>query len=214
MSETSDKAAAAKLEAAQKKAEKLRILQEEAAREIAEAEALEAAEVNEREKVKAQRAKEALHRAAEKQRLREEKRAAEAAAKAKAAAAAKATAAGATATTTDSGELEEGEIELGDFAREPVDEVQAETGARRKRIGLRCFNCNRMEGHFLLFYRRMWYSYLIGLTFGLAVIVGPYRCQCCGASRFMMSNLLHPRYYLAVLSTQSKSKSKRRSSRR
>ena len=214
MSETSDKAKA-KLEAAKLKAEKLRALQEEAALEIAEAEAAEAKQASEVEIAKAKRAKEALHRSAEKQRLREQKRAAEsaaqAAATAKAAALAKASAGG-TATAVD--DLEEGEIELGDYVSEPVDEVQAETGERRKRIGIRCFNCNRMEGHYLLFYRRVWYSYLIGLTFGMAVIFGPYRCQCCGSSRFMMSNLLHPKYYLSIFSTRSKSKSRSRSSRR
>ena len=205
MSEPSDKAtAASKLEAAKLKAEKLRAMQAEAEREIAEAEALEATRKSEQELAKAKRGKEALHRAAEKQRLREEQRAAALAAEAAAATAASATAVG---------EAEDDSIELGDV-REPVDELHAETGSRRKRIGLRCFNCNRLEGHYLLFYRQMWYSYIIGLTFGLAVIVGPYRCQCCGASRFMVSNLLHPKYYLSLMSTRSKSKSNSRSSRR
>lgn len=212
MSETSDKAkAAAKLEAAKLKAEKLRALQEEAAREVAEAEAAEAAEVSELEVVKAKRAKEALHRSAEKQRLREQKRAAESVAKANAAAA---SSHGGTATATESDDFEEGDIVLGDYVDEPLDDFHAETGASRKRLGLRCFNCNRMEGHYLLFYRRLWYSYVIGLTFGLAVIAGPYRCQCCGSSRFMMSNLLHPKYYMSLFSTRSKSGSKSRSSRR
>ena len=175
MSETSDKAKA-KLEAARQKAEKLRAMQEEAAREIAAAEALEAEESSEREVLRAQRAKERLHRAAEKQRLRQQQKAAA-------------------------------------LVKE-TNKVNETTGSRRKRIGLKCFNCNRLEGHYLLFYRRLWYSYLIGLTFGLAVIAGPYRCQCCGSSRFMMSNLLHPKYYLSLLSTRSKSRSSSRSSRR
>ncbi len=192
MSETSDKAkAAAKLEEAKRKAEKLQALQEEAAREVAEAEAAEAARIVEREAAKEKRAKEALHRAAEKQRLREQEHAAAQAAKA-----------------MDDGQ--EGDVELGDYVDEPLDDLQAEMGDRRKRIGLHCFNCNRMEGHYLLFYRRAWYSYLIGLTFGLAVIAGPYRCQCCGAARFMMSNLLHPKYYLSLFSTRSKRRSSRR----
>ena len=152
MSEPSDKAtAASKLEAAKLKAEKLRAMQAEAEQEIAEAEALESARKSEQELAKAKRGKEALHRAAEKQRLREEQRAAALAAEAAA------TAASATAV----GEPEDDSIELGDV-REPVDELHAETGSRRKRIGLRCFNCNRMEGHYLLFYRQMWYSYIIG----------------------------------------------------
>ena len=57
--------------------------------------------------------------------------------------------------------------------------------ASRKRVGIFCFNCNRREGHFLHRENRWYYSYLIGLTFGLIKIIGPLQCQCCGARRLM-----------------------------
>ena len=191
-------------------------MQEEAAREIAAAEALEAEESSEREVLRAQRAKERLHRAAEKPRLRQQQKAAAQVKETnKVNETTEATAAISSGVAiVDDDQSDQGEVEYAEYDDEPIDELHAETGSRRKRIGLKCFNCNRLEGHYLLFYRRLWYSYLIGLTFGLAVIAGPYRCQCCGSSRFMMSNLLHPKYYLSLLSTRSKSRSSSRSSRR
>ncbi|MDB4371011.1 hypothetical protein N9Z44_02810, partial [Mariniblastus sp.] len=51
----------------------------------------------------------------------------------------------------------------------------------RPRKRLHCFNCNRSEGHFLAHKNRWFYSYLLGLTFGLISFIGPFRCQCCGA---------------------------------
>ncbi len=62
-----------------------------------------------------------------------------------------------------------------------VNDRSNQRSASRKRIGLFCFNCNRLEGHFLHRQNRWYYSYLIGLTFGLIKIIGPYQCQCCGA---------------------------------
>jgi hypothetical protein len=175
MSETSNNAKA-KLEAARLKAEQLRLMQEEVARELAEAEALEAAQTREQEREKAKRETEALHRATEKERLRRVRLNKQGAADAS------------VGTRSSSGK------------------------SARKRLGLHCFNCNRYEGHYLSFYRRLWYSYVIGMTFGLAIVIGPYRCQCCGSSRLMMSNLLHPKYYIAVSRLRSKKRS--RSSRR
>lgn len=204
--------AKAKLEAAKLKAEQLRALQEEAAREIAEAEALEAAEIRKKEIAKAQQEKERLHRSSEKQRLLKERQQAAYAAREEAAARAKA---GNTATA-DSSAITVAE-EVHDFEDEDTfDDVPiAKPKSQRKRLGLRCFNCNRLEGHYLSYYRRVWYSFLVGMTFGLAIIFGPYKCQCCGSQRLMISNLLHPKYYAAISKTRSKSGSKkRRSSRR
>ena len=74
------------------------------------------------------------------------------------------------------------------------DEPEFRIRAPRKRIGIFCFNCNRREGHFLYRQNSWYYSYLIGLTFGLIKIIGPYQCQCCGARRFMCADWLHSRY--------------------
>jgi len=188
--------AKAKLAAAKRKAEQLRLLQEEAARELAEAEALEEARERERERVKAREEIEALHRSTNKER-----------------AGAAVVAPVARTSGTDDNESYDGE-ELD--APESAAETRRGSKGRRKRLGLHCFNCNRYEGHYLLAYRRLWYSFIIGMTFGLAIIFGPYRCQCCGSSRLMMSNLLHPKYYVAVSKTRSKRKgrSRSRSSRR
>ncbi len=106
------------------------------------------------------------------------------------------------------------EDEEGEYIDEPIDETHAETGKRRKRIGLHCFSCNRREGHTLSHYRKMWYSYIVGMTFGLSIFFGPYRCQCCGSNRLMISNLLNPRYYFSMLKTKSGSSSRRSSRRR
>ena len=212
MSETSDKAKA-KLEAARQKAEKLRLMQEEVTRELAEAEALEVAESRDREREEAKRATAALHRSTEKEQRRR------AALKRQAAAsqdpdAATPTASNASgpASTVIAQPLDDGDLDEADF-EDPdddasVDERSSSSKSARKRLGLHCFNCNRYEGHYLSYYRRLWFSYLIGLTFGLAIIVGPYRCQCCGSTRFMMADLLNPRYYLAISKTRSKKRSR------
>lgn len=69
----------------------------------------------------------------------------------------------------------------------------------RKRRYLICFSCNRVEGHFLVTGRRWFFSYLLGLSFGLILLIGPYRCQCCGASRLMYFESLNPRYWLHMI---------------
>ena len=188
--------AKAKLAAAKRKADQLRLLQEEAARELAEAEALEEAELREQERARAREEIEALHHRS----ARTERSGAAAVALASR-----------TADDEDFDEDEHDDPESGSETRRP-------SKSRRKRLGLHCFNCNRYEGHYLLLYRRLWYSFIVGMTFGLAIVFGPYRCQCCGSSRFMISNLLHPKYYVAASKLRSKkkgrSRSRSRSSRR
>lgn len=83
----------------------------------------------------------------------------------------------------------------------------------RQRYRLYCFSCNRPEGHFLSHENRWYYSFLIGMTFGLIRLVGPYQCQCCGHHRLMRSNHLNVRYlikYMESSKTKKKSRSKRR----
>jgi hypothetical protein len=83
----------------------------------------------------------------------------------------------------------------------------------RRTSGLFCFNCNRDERHVLADHRRWFYSYLVGMTFGLIKIVGPFRCQCCGARRLMSSDKTNLRFWWRNLSNERRSKPKRRSSR-
>ncbi len=87
----------------------------------------------------------------------------------------------------------------------------------RKRRKLFCFNCNRPEGHFYFYQDRWYYSFLVGLTFGLIKILGPFQCQCCGSKRWMIANWLNPGF-LEVQSRLNKksssSKRKKKKSRR
>ncbi len=82
-----------------------------------------------------------------------------------------------------------------EFLHDDWDEDQDGVTNRRKPriIRLFCFECNRPESHFLGHRRRWYYSFLVGLSFGLALIAGPFRCRCCGKSRLMCADWLHPK---------------------
>ena len=80
----------------------------------------------------------------------------------------------------------------------------------RSRRRLFCFQCNRPEGHFLASERRWFYSFLLGLTFGIINLFGPYRCQCCGAVRMMAFNAINPRYWFRTSRHHSLAKQKKR----
>ena len=66
-------------------------------------------------------------------------------------------------------------------------------GKNRK---LYCFSCHRQESHFFALKGRSHYYLMVGLTFGLIVIFGPYRCRCCGHKRLCRHNFLNLRYHL------------------
>ena len=80
----------------------------------------------------------------------------------------------------------------------------------RKRRRMMCFECNRPEGHFLAIRYRWFFSYLLGLTFGLITFVGPYQCQCCGNTRLMSHNRLNLRYWARVFREKNLSTPKKR----
>ena len=84
-----------------------------------------------------------------------------------------------------------------DFVDGFEQEFADDSGKRRsrKRRKLFCFHCNRPEGHFLSAQYRWYYSFAVGMTFGLVKIIGPYQCQCCGAKRLMFANWLNLRYW-------------------
>ena len=77
----------------------------------------------------------------------------------------------------------------------PVPANSERKKSRKKRIEMMCFSCNRTDGHSLVVRRRWFFSYLLGLTFGLSLLFGPYFCQCCGSTRWMCHNMLNPRYW-------------------
>lgn len=66
----------------------------------------------------------------------------------------------------------------------------------RKNFKLFCFECNRMEYHHPAAQHRWYYSYLVGLTYGLVLLFGPFQCQCCGHSRLMKRDKLNIRWWL------------------
>ena len=100
------------------------------------------------------------------------------------------------------------------------DELDAEFSSKsgvnrnRKRRKLHCFGCNRQEGHYLSQQGRWFYSYMIGLTFGLMRLIGPFRCQCCGSQRLMWTDKANLRYLFRGDSPNSKKGSSRSSSRK
>lgn len=96
-----------------------------------------------------------------------------------------------------------------DFEDDVVHSPRVKRSRRRK--GLFCFNCNRKEGHFLAKQHRWYYSYLVGLTFGLIKFVGPFQCQCCGSNRLMNTNSTNLRFWWRNFSNDVKSSSSRRS---
>lgn len=81
-----------------------------------------------------------------------------------------------------------------------VERIDAdESRPARKTIRMKCFECNRPEGHHLAARSRWFYSFSVGMTFGLILLVGPFQCQCCGSSRLMARNELNLRYWMRVI---------------
>lgn len=106
-----------------------------------------------------------------------------------------------------------------DVELEPQDETaefdqldpSQEKASVRKRRSLMCFNCNRSEGHFLYSGQRWFFSFLLGMTFGGILLIGPYKCQCCGSNRLMAFDLLNPRCWMHGRRDRKIRKYKRRS---
>ena len=95
---------------------------------------------------------------------------------------------------------------------------EEESGTARKRSKKRkiyCFNCNRQEFHIMAYKGTVLHSFLVGMSFGLARIFGPYRCTCCGKKRAMFADFCSLSYHWRMASERRLSKTgRRRSSRR
>ena len=76
---------------------------------------------------------------------------------------------------------------------EEFEEEFEEPRRKRKRHRLYCFHCNRMENHFHAKTDKWYYSYLLGFSFGIASMLGPFRCVCCGHDRMSRLHQMHPR---------------------
>lgn len=84
----------------------------------------------------------------------------------------------------------------------------ANQSKKKKRFKMMCFSCNRPEYHSPKSGKRWLSSYILGLTFGLKIIFGPFTCSCCGSSRLMCRNWLSLRYWFRKRRT-SQASSKR-----
>jgi hypothetical protein len=84
------------------------------------------------------------------------------------------------------------------FQNQVVQIDSAEAKRSRRKLRLFCFHCNRPEGHSIPYLGAWFYSYFIGLTFGLIHFIGPFRCQCCGKQRLMFRDWLHPKFHAVV----------------
>lgn len=74
----------------------------------------------------------------------------------------------------------------------PADREEARVSGR-KRLNLYCFHCNRPESHFHTLQGKWYFSYMLGFSFGLLNLTGPFRCVCCGHKRLSRLNHMHPR---------------------
>ncbi len=124
---------------------------------------------------------------------------------------------GSTATGSDdhlSGEpLNDDKGKLPDDDAEFCGDELDEDGHPRRRSPNRelfCFSCNRLEDHSLA-HRKEWpYSLLVGMTFGLILFFGPFRCRCCGHTRLMLNDFLNPKYWIRPESRGGRARNKYR----
>ena len=89
----------------------------------------------------------------------------------------------------------------------------ADTRKGRKKPRMYCFHCNRQESHSNPYIGAWFYSYAIGLTFGLLHLFGPFRCTCCGRQRLMFKDWAHPKFHAVMARNRAASPSSSRRSR-
>ncbi|HMP77917.1 MAG TPA: hypothetical protein PKD54_00560 [Pirellulaceae bacterium] len=85
------------------------------------------------------------------------------------------------------------------FDAEEIDPAAIEEAEFQKVLGthwdgrMYCFRCHRMERHATALSSRWYYSYLVGITFGMIWLLGPFRCRCCTSLRWFRFEWMHPR---------------------
>ena len=67
---------------------------------------------------------------------------------------------------------------------------------------LYCFSCKQNNEHFHHLKASSFYSFFFGITLGLILLIGPYRCSVCSKRRLFGLNILHPKYYVRHLIEQ------------
>ena len=118
------------------------------------------------------------------------------------------------ADSSTSSELNENDEIFDEYQRGISDNFNQNVSSNAKNRKLYCFSCHRLEYHYSALKGTSYHYLLIGCTFGLALIFGPYRCRCCGHRRLCRYNFLNLRYHLhrRKYSIKSSSKSSRRRS--
>ncbi len=104
-------------------------------------------------------------------------------------------------------------VEVEYIEEEPYKENSSSSYKRSKKRKIYCFNCNRQEFHIMAYKGTMLHSFLVGMSFGLARIFGPYRCTCCGKKRAMFADFCSLSYHWRMASERRLSKTGRRRSR-
>ena len=89
-------------------------------------------------------------------------------------------------------ETDEGPL---DFQRGISDGFQGTGDVVESKKKLYCFSCHRMEYHYNALKGTAYHHLLVGFTFGLALIFGPYRCRCCGYRRLCRFDFLNPKFH-------------------
>ncbi len=87
-----------------------------------------------------------------------------------------------------------------DEMSEPLDSHEADDDVEMKQVRganwdsrMYCFRCHRLERHATAFSNNWYYSYLVGMSFGLLWFLGPFRCRCCTSLRWFRFEWMHPR---------------------
>lgn len=87
-------------------------------------------------------------------------------------------------------DLGAGELAVGAPLEEGED-LRLVRGSRWDTI-LYCLRCHRLERHATTFAHTWYYSFLVGLTFGVIWLLGPFRCRCCTSRRWFRFEWMHP----------------------
>lgn len=96
------------------------------------------------------------------------------------------------------------------FEEEASGSEEVGTRRSRKKSRMYCFHCNRQEVHANPYIGAWFYSYFIGLTFGLLHFIGPFRCTCCGRQRLMFRDWAHPKFHAIMARNRAAATSRRR----
>ena len=93
---------------------------------------------------------------------------------------------------SQSNEVSKADLQFGISHSAIANSSLSSTGNRK----LYCFSCHRQESHYFALKGKAHYYLMAGMTFGLILLFGPYRCRCCGHKRLCKYNFLNIRYHI------------------